>query len=337
MDPSQQLRQMVTGYQVTQAVYVAARLGLSDLLAVAPRTVADLARSTSTHEPTLGRLLRALASVGIYEQDAEGRFANTELGELLRADVPGSIEGWAAFAGRMHHWQAWAGLHDSVLTGDNAFTTVHGTSVWEYRQQRPEEQVAFDRAMTSRTRAVTESVLDAFDFARFGTVADVGGGVGGLLAAILERYPTVHGVLFDQPDVVEAAGEMFERAGVADRYEKTGGSFFEAVPPGVDAYLLKAVIHDWSDEDAIAILRVCRRSASEDSALLLVEQLLGQGPDPRWTAFSDLNMLVGPGGQERTLDEYRVLLEAAGWSLNAATQTRTFVFVIEARPIAASG
>lgn len=337
MDPAQQLRQLVSGYQVSQALHVAARLGLSDLLASAPRTVTDLARATSTHEPTLGRLLRALMSIDVYELDAEGRIVNTELSELLRSDVPGSVQGWAAFFGRSHHWQSWGGLYDSVLTGENAFTAVHGTSVWEYRRQRPEEQGAFDRAMTSRTGAVTDSVVDAYDFGRFGTVADIGGGAGALLAAILERYPRVHGVLFDQPDVVADAGPLFERAGVESRYEKADGSFFESVPAGADAYLLKAVIHDWSDADSVTILRACRRAVPAHGTVLLVEQLLGQGPEPVRTAFSDLNMLVGPGGQERTVDEYRDLLEAAGFVLTEVTETGTPVFVIAATPTETGG
>lgn len=332
MDRSQQLRQMVTGYQVSQALHVAARLGLSDLLAEGPRGLADLARSTSTHAPTLARLMRALTGVGVYEQDGEDQFANSELSELLRSDVPGSVQGWAAFFGRSHHWQAWAGLYDSVLTGENAFTTVHGTPVWEYRRQRPEEQEAFDRAMTSRTGALTDSVVDAYDFGRFGTVVDIGGGVGALLAAILARNPGVHGILFDQPDVVADAGTLFELAGVESRYESVGGSFFESVPEGADAYLLKAIIHDWSDADSVTILRACRRAAPAHGTVLLVEQLLGAGPDPVGTAFSDLNMLVGPGGQERTVDEYRQLLEAAGLVLTDVTETGTPVFVIAATP-----
>ncbi len=323
---------MANGFQVSQALYVAATLGISDLLAADPRTAADLATATSTHDPTLARLMRALEAVGVYERDSAGRFGNTDLGELMRSDVPGSMAGWMSFIGRPHHWQAWGGLLDSVRTGENAFSAVHGTPVWEYRRQRPAEQVAFDKAMTSNSSGVAKAVVVAYDFGRSASVVDVGGGVGALLAAVLERYPSVHGVLYDQPDVVASAGPLFERAGVDDRLEKVAGSFFESVPAGADAYVLKAIIHDWPDAESIAILRRCQEVMHDDAVLLLVEQILGAGADPMITAFSDLNMLVGPGGRERTVDEYRDLLETAGLRLTEVTDTGTHVFVIEARP-----
>lgn len=330
MDPAQHVRQMVNGYQVSQALHVAAILGISDLLASGPRDVPDLAAATSTHAPTLARLMRALESVGIYQSDDEGRYASTELGDQLRGDVPGSIGGWAAFVGRSPSWQAWAGLVDSVRTGENAFVALHGMSVWDYRRQHPEEQVVFDAAMTSMSGLVAKAVVEAYDFSRFRAVADIGGGVGRLLASILERYPQVRGVLFDQPDVVAASGPLLEQAGVADRCDIAGGSFFDAVPSGADAYLLKAILHDWPDAECLQILRTIRDVVPADGAVLVVEQLLGRGPEPARTAFSDLNMLVNPGGQERTLDEYATLFEASGFTLTGATETGTAVFVIEA-------
>lgn len=332
MEPSRQLLKMVNGYQVSQALHVAATLRISDILASGSLTVTDLAEVTATNGPTLLRLMRALASVGVYSCDDEGRYANTELGEQLRADVPGSIAGWAAYVGRPYYRQAWSGLLDSVRTGDNAFATVHGTTVWEYRQQHPEEQVVFDDAMTATAGVVVQAVVASYDFARFSTVADIGGSAGTLLAAILERYPTVHGVLFDQPEVVAGAEPVLQAAGVTDRCQVVGGSFFDSVPAGADAYVLKAVIHDWLDAKSIEILRTCRRAMPDDATLLLVEQLIGQGPDPAQTAFSDLNMLVSPGGQERTIEQYGALLAASGFSLAGATETGTSVFVIEATP-----
>lgn len=322
---------MVNGYQVSQALHVAATLRISDFLASSPRDATDLAEVTATHGPTLLRLMRALESVGVYACDDDGRYANTELGEQLRVDVPGSIAGWATYVGRPYYRQAWTALLDSVRTGENAFAAVHGTPVWEYRQLHPEEQVIFDGAMTATAGVVAEAVASSYDFARFGTVADLGGGVGTLLAAILERYPAVHGVLFDQPDVVAGAEPVLQAAGVTDRCQVVGGSFFDSVPTGADAYLLKAVIHDWLDAESITILRTCRRAMRDDATLLLVEQLIGQGPDPVQTAFSDLNMLVSPGGQERTLEQYGALLDASGFSLTGVTETGTPVFVIEAQ------
>ncbi len=336
MDAAGELRRLVNGFQVSQALHVAAVLGISDALADGPCTVPELAAAVGAHERSLHRLLRALASVGVYTGDEQGRFANTELGQALRSDTPGSVAGWAALVGRPYYLQAWAGLLDSVRTGRNAFTAVHGESIWAYRAQRPDELAIFDRAMTALSAAVAGAVAGAYDFARFSTVVDVGGGHGGLLTAILTRYPLLHGVLFDQPDVVAGATAQLERAGVTDRCQLVGGDFFHALPDiGTDtptAVVLKAVIHDWPDAESVAILGACHRAMAGSGTLLLVEQLLDDGPDPSRTAFADLNMLVAPGGQERTTDEYRALLAHAGFRLHRTIPTGTDVFVLEATP-----
>lgn len=321
---------MINAYQVSQALYVAATLGISDRLARGPRDVADLARETHTHEPTLARLMRALESSEVYVRDEDGRYANTALGEQLRGDLEGGLGGWAAFIGRPHHWQSWDGLLDSVQTGKNAFAAIYDMTVWQYREEHPEEQVIFDRAMTANSGSLARAVVAGYDFSRFGTVADIGGGAGRLLAAILQRNPGVRGILFDQAGVVAGAPAVLDDEGVTARCDIVAGDFFTSVPSGADAYLLKAIIHDWPDAESIEILRVCRSAMTEGSTLLLVEQLVDQSADPLHTAFSDLNMLIGPGGQERTLDEYRVLMEQAGFSLTGATETGTPVFVIEA-------
>lgn len=332
MDPTNQLLHMVNGYQVSQALHAAATLRISDLLADGPLPVASLADSTGTHGPTLHRLLRALESVGVYASDGDGRYANTELGAQLRSDVPGSVADWAVYVGRDYYRQAWSGLVDSVRTGQNAFVSVHGTRVWDYRMHHPEEQAIFDAAMSATAGIVVKALVSAYDFGSLGTVADIGGNVGTLLAAILQHCPTVWGVLFDQPDVIAAAEPLLRAAGVLERCRLVGGSFFESVPSGADAYIYKSIVHDWLDAEAIDLLRICRRAMGADARLLIVEQLIGRGPDPVLTAFSDLNMLVSPGGQERTLDEYEALLAAAGFSLSGLTETGTPVFVIEATP-----
>jgi len=326
MDPVSRMRTMINGYQVSQALSVAARLGLPDLLVDGPRTVDDLAGATGTHSPTLLRLMRALAAVGVFERSENGRFGLTDLGATLRRDAPHSIAGWAEFIGRPYYTQAWAALGESVRTGDNAFGLVHGTTIWAYRASRPDEQLLFDRAMGALSGAVVEAVARTYDFGRVGTVVDVGGGRGALLTAILAEHPGVHGVLFDQPEAV---------AGLegGDRWSVVGGDFFTAVPDDGDAYLLKAVIHDWPDDESVAILRTCRKAIRESGRLLLIEQLLDQAPDAVRTAFSDLNMLVAPGGRERELSEYGALLSAAGFRLDRAIPTGTDVFVIEAVPV----
>ena len=321
------LRQLVNGFQVSQAIHVAAVLGIADLLAEGPRSSADLAAATDTHAETLYRVLRALASAGVFHEENGRRFALTPLGDCLRSDAPEPIGGWAAFIGRPYYWQAWASLLHSVRTGENAFRHVHGMDVWEYRTQQPEESPIFDRAMTDSTRRINRAILDAYDFGRFATVADVGGGHGALLAALLAEHPRMRGILFDQPHVVAKAGGVL--SAVADRCDVVGGSFFEAIPQGADAYVLKSVIHDWEDDEAVAILRTCRRAFSPDGTLLVVEWEIGPPNDGHAAKFGDLNMLVAPGGRERTTDEYAALFASAGFRLVRVVPTNSGLGVIE--------
>ncbi len=324
-----ELRRLVAGYQVSQAIHVAAVLGIADLLADGPRTSDELAEATATDPDALFRLLRALDVVEIVEADGDGTFSLGRLGQGLQSDAPDSLAGWAAFVGRGFYWEAWAHLIDSVRTGENAFRIAHGTSVWEHRARNPEDSAAFDRGMAAMTRRVIGAILEAYDFGRFGTIVDVGGGNGALLAAIMERHPSVHGVLFDQPHVVAGAN-----ADLAARCTVVGGDFFAEVPAGGDAYVLKWIIHDWEDEESRAILRVCRSAMADGAALLLVERVLEGPNDEPWSRFSDLNMLVGPGGRERTLDEYERLLEDSGFRLIGCSPTASDFCVIEAAPAA---
>ncbi len=332
MDAARELHRLVAGYQASQAVHVAATLGLCDLLADGPRSVAELAEAAGADERSLARLMRALTAVGLYVSDGDGTFANTELGHALRTDAPRSVAGRARLVGRAFHWRAYGSLERSIRTGESAFAAVHGESVWAYLAKRPDEQEIFDEAMTALSQAVADDVVSAYDFGRFGTVVDVGGGRGMLLAAILSRYPSVDGVLFDQPDVVAGAHELLSANGVSLRCRVVGGDVFDSVPEGGDAYLLKSVIHDWPDTESVEILRACRRSMPAHGCLLLVEQLLDESPDPVRTAFSDLTMLVMAGGRERTTDEYGSLLKAAGFDLTRTVTTGSDVFVIEAAP-----
>ncbi len=331
VDPSAKLQELLNGYQVTQTLHVAAVLGLSDLLAGGPRTAADLADEASCDQPSLLRLLRALCELGLYAEQPDGSYLSTDLGDALRDD--GLVAGRARHVGSPSHWQAWSALEHSVRTGENAFVFQHGQSVWEYRTERPEEGAIFDAAMTANSRLTATSLLAAYDFTRFETLVDVGGGRGALIAAILGAYPSLRGVLFDQPHVVPASPlELGES--VAERCTVVGGDFFISVPEGADAYLLRAVIHDWEDADAVAILQTCRRAMSPSKALLLVERILDQGPDlqRKQTALSDLNMLVAPGGRERDRREFESLLADAGFALTRIVATRSAYFVIEATP-----
>jgi hypothetical protein len=324
---------LVNGYQVSQAIHVAVTLGIPDLLADGARTSDELAEEAGADVDSLYRLLRALAGVGVVHEDDDRRFSLTPVGERLRSDVPGSLYGWAAFVGRPYYWQAWSDLVNSVRTGENAFRHVHGQDVWSYRAERPEESAIFDGAMRARTGASNAALVEAFDFSRFGTLVDVGGGNGALLADVLATQPSLQGVLLDQSHVVAGAGPVLEAAGVADRCRVESGDFFEAVPPGGDAYLLKWIVHDWEDEDAIKILRVVRAAMSDGAHLLVVERDLGPPNEDAASKFSDLNMLVGPGGRERTQDEYAALFESAGFRLVGATPTAGELVVFEGEPV----
>jgi O-methyltransferase/methyltransferase family protein len=328
--PSLALRRLVNGYQVTQAIHVAAVLGVADLLADGPRSSDDLAAATETDPGALYRLLRALASVGVFREQEDQFFDLTDLGACLRSDAPEPVGGWAAFVGEPYQWQAWSGLLHSVRTGENAFRHVHHIDSWSYRAQHPELSASFDHAMTSLSRQVVAAVLNAYDFGHFGRVVDVGGGNGAFLGPVLARYPAMYGILFDQPHVVSGAAPVLEAAGVADRCDVMGGSFFETVPAGGDAYILKAILHDWKDEPCLQILRTCRQAMAPGTALLVIERELGRPNEHPDAKFSDLNMLVGPMGQERTHAEYVALLTASGFKFEAVTPSAVGTNIISA-------
>ena len=326
--PQTQLRQLIDGYRVSQAICVAAELGLADLLADGPRHYEDLARASGTNPQALYRLLRALASAEVFACLDGDRFALNPLAECLRSGVAGSLHPWAILSERLR--RTWSDLRHSVATGQTAFDHLHGMSVWEYRERNPEEGRIFQEAMTATTMLVARSVLDAYDFSRFGTVADVGGGRGSLLQAILEANPGLRGILFDVPAAVREAAALFDRSGLSARCRLLEGSFFESVPGGADAYVLSRVLHDWTDEQAVEILKTTRRAMADGAALLLVERVLdSQNPSPEAT-LTDIHMLVMTGGRERTSEEFQMLLAASGFELVRTIPTRSLVHVVEA-------
>jgi hypothetical protein len=331
--PARALMRLVNGYQVSQAIHVAATLGIADLLKEGPRASDELAAATGTHSGSLYRLLRALAAVGVFREESERRFTLTPMGQCLRADASDPVGPWAAFIGRPYVWQAWGHLLHSVRTGENAFRDLQGVDVWTYRSEHPEEGVLFDCAMTAMSRGITEAVVGAYNFGLFPCIVDIGGGHGALLAAILGAHRATRGILFDQPQVVAQAGALLREAGVAERCDVVGGSFFERVPEGGDAYLLKAILHDWDDEAALAILQTCRRAMRPGRRLLVLERLIAPPNEQPEAKFSDLTMMVSPGGQERTREEFAALFAAAGFRLVAATPTGTRLSVVEGLPV----
>ena len=329
-DVASELRRLINGYQVTQAIHVIVELGIPDLLGDGRMNAADLAHAVNANEDALYRTLRALASIGVVEESANRQFALTPMGALLRRDNRRSLAPWAAFIGTAAHWQAWSNLSRSIETGESAFRFTHGADVWEYRREHPAEGNLFDASMTAQTRSADTALVDAYDFSKYPVVADIGGGRGALLAAILLANPSIRGILFDQPHVLTAAPELLDAAGVADRCDIVAGNFFESVPSGADAYVLKWIIHDWQDAEAITILEKCRAAMPADGRALLVERLVegpNVGPEAKWI---DMQMLVMAGGRERTLAQFEELLGRAGLRLVDVTPTSGTLVVLEA-------
>jgi hypothetical protein len=321
---------LASGYEVTQLVVVAARLGIADLLAAGPRTVDDLAAATGTHPPSLFRVLRALAGHGVFAEE-DGRFRLTPLAEPLRGDAPDSIR---PHLDQIAEWgyRVWGELLHSVTTGSTAFEHLFGMTNWEYRARTPEASELFHAQMAERARVRGRILVKAQHFPDGATIVDVGGGEGTILAAILAANPTLRGVLQDLPHVVAGAPPRLAAAGVADRCQIEGGDFFVAVPRGGDAYLLAAVLHDWGDEDAIRILVSCREAMRPDSTLVLAELVVPSGNDPHVAKMLDILMLLtNVGGRERNEAEWEALLVRAGFTRSRTIGTGTPLSLIEAR------
>lgn len=328
LSPQDQMARMITGSWVSQMVYTAAKLGLADHLADGPRFPQELAGLTGTHGRSLYRLLRALASVGVFTEDAEGRFALTPLANGLRRDVPGSQWAMAVMMGE-EHYQCWGDLLQSIRTGETAFDRLYGKPVFEYLGDQPEQARVFDAAMTAIHGRETHLMLDAYDLSGVNVVADVGGGNATNLIGVLQRYPRMKGVLFDLPHVVERAGENLQHAGLSDRCERVGGDFFAEIPVQADLYLMRHIIHDWDDERAGLILKNIHRAMPDGAKLLVVEYVLPPGDAPSFGKLLDLNMLLLPGGVERTEEEFRRLYADAGFRLTRVVPTGGDLSVVE--------
>ena len=323
---------MLWGYQRTQMLYVAAELGLADLIAQGFQPVDALAAATGTHAPSLYRLLRALAGDGVFAEREDGRFELTPLAALLRSDTPGSMRAMVLAEGR-DFYPLWGELLHCVQTGETVFERVYGMSNWEYRVRHPEVNARFNAYMADMTRQKATEVLAHYRFPESGVVVDVGGGDGTFLVALLRRYPSLRGVLFDLPHVVERAAAGLAEAGVAGRCEVVAGDFFEAVPEGGDIYVLATVLHDWSDERAADIIRRCRQAMAPDATLLVIERVMPAGNLPSVAKLRDMHMLVSnAGGRERTEREWRTVLEAGGFRLRALTATGLTYYALEAVP-----
>ncbi len=331
--PSVAMLRMISGFRVSRAIYVAAKIGLADLVKDEPKSSVELARATGTHAPSLYRVMRALASVGIFAEDDQGRFASTPLAATLRTDAPGSLRTWAMLVLGEETYQAWGELMHSVGTGETAFDHVFGMGVWQYRAQHPEHARIFDQAMANLGGVFNAAVLASYPFATIDKVVDVAGGDGSFIATLLQANPKMKGLLFDLPDVAEKAKQRLAAARLTGRCEIVAGDAFASVPGGGDLYVLSRVVHDWDDDRAVALLRNCARAMTVKARLLLVEMVFParaeRSASVQSLLMSDLSMMVMTGGRERTAAEHQALFEAAGLKLTKIIGTPSAMSVIE--------
>jgi orsellinic acid C2-O-methyltransferase len=326
---------LINSGSLSQAACVAAELGIADLLGDGPKRADELARSTNSHAPSLHRLLRALTSLELCIELDEGSFALTSMGSILRTDASNSLRYWTILCGK-HLWPAAGDLLHSVKTGETTRRRIGGADHFGDLEKNQEVAAVFNNAMAELSRLVASEVLHSCPFDGMRRIIDVGGGYGALLAAVLQAHPRLHGVLFDLPHAIEGAKTNLTKAGLAERCEFIVGSFFDSMPDGGDAYLLKAVLHDWNDEQSEAILRNCRRAIPQHGKLLLIERAMPERfeacPLHHAIARADLTMLVEFGGRERTEAEFRDLLQASGFGLVKVTRTSFEYSVLEAIP-----
>ena len=330
LPPNLELLQLIVGKWVHQAVYAAAELGIADQLAAGPRPSTEVARAVGADDDATYRLMRALANVGVLEERAERVFALTPVGECLRSDAPVSLRGFARFVGGCPAWAAWGELVHSVRTGEPAVEHVFGKTLFDWYEDHLDDSAVFDDAMTAISTSEAVAVADAFDFSGIGTLADVGGGRGYLLATLLQRTPAMRGILFDLPHVVAGAPPLLGTLGVEDRVRIEAGSFLDACPAGADAIVMKHILHDWNDDDSIRILRHCRGVLPESGRVLVVEAVVPPPGTNGWAKLLDLEMLaLTPRGRERTEAEFEALLAAGGLRMTRVVPTASPVSVIE--------
>jgi len=324
--PAEVFFQFISGFWVSQCIYVAARLGIADHLKDGPKSADQLAALTNSHSRTLYRVLRALASVGVFQEE-NGTFSLTPVGELLKSG-PSGLRAMAIHLCEPNSWKPWGDLLHAVQTGQLPFEHVHGEDIFAFYAKHPESFEPFNEAMTNYSMYAAEAVTTAYDFSGIGTLVDVGAGHGTLLQAILRANPALKGVAFDLPAVIDGVRPIASEPGMAGRFEIAGGDFFVSVPSG-DAHIMKTIIHDWDDDRSAEILRSIHRAQKPGGKLILVEIVISEGPGSTMGKLSDLNMLVLPGGQERTVEEYRRLFERCGFRLTRVMPTESMLSIIE--------
>ena len=328
-DNAQKLFGLIFSKAITQCLGVAAQLGIADRLRGGARAVSDLAGELEVDENSLYRVLRTLASCGVFAESTPGSFELNPLAEPLAEDSPNSLRDFAIFFGHPVHNRAYAEIMHSVRTGGSGFKNAHGAEIFDYFTTDPEFFPVVNNAMTAVSRREAVAIAAAYPFNQFTTLADLGGGRGLLLSEVLKHFPTLQGVLLDLPEVVAVAGTTFEAAGVQDRVNVQGGSFFDPLPVRADAYMMKYIIHDWDDEKATTILRNCAEAMAPDGKVLVVDCVLPEGDEPHVGKFLDIEMLLVPGGQERTRSQFETLFAAAGLRLTNVIPTATHLSIME--------
>ncbi|MDB5275449.1 MAG: methyltransferase [Ferruginibacter sp.] len=329
LSPPVQLMQMLFGFAASRAIGVSAELRIADLIKDGAKSAEELAEQTKVHARSLYRVLRACASIGVYSEDTEKKFSLTPLAEPLLSDAPGSLRAFAEMVTCDWQYQTWAELPYSVQTGKPSFDKVHGMSSFDYFWSNEKAGKVFNDAMTSNSAFSSVAVVNAYDFSSLSTLVDIGGGHGFLLAAILAKYDNVKGILYDTPAIVAEAEKLLKEHGVTGRCETAGGNFFNTVPSEGDAYIMKHIIHDWNDEQCIAILQNCRNAMTAGGKVLVVEMVVPEGNEPSPAKFLDLQMLQYLPGCERTEKEYNELFDKAGLQLTRIIPTMSPFSIIE--------
>jgi hypothetical protein len=330
LPPHVQIIQMATGCWLSRLVYLAANLRLADHLASGPKTAAELAGPTGTGARTLHRFMRSLTNFGILTHVDGETFALTPLGEALKSDAPGSARSTVLTMSGPWMWKALGEFQHSLETGETAMAKAFGMPLFDYLAQNPELAAQFSESMVGIHGAEPPAVAEAYDFSGAGTIVDVGGATGNMLAHILARHPEPKGVLFDRPHVVTEAPALLRAKGVENRVSIEHGNFFESVPAGGDAYILSHIIHDWNESQCLTILGNCKKAMKPGAKLLIVEFVLPDGDTPHFGKLADMIMLAIPGGEERTADEYQTLLAKAGLRMTRVVPTASDVSIVEA-------
>jgi SAM-dependent methyltransferase len=328
LPPVAQLFNIATGFMKSQAIYVAAKLGISDLLNKGPKSIEELAEMTSVQESALYRLLRALASIGIYIEKAENIFELTPMAAALQSDSPMSLRPYVLLLGDKSWWDAWGNLLYSVQTGEAAFNHIFGMNYSDYLEKDPALAQTFNKCMSSVSKAHEPAIVQSYDFSKYQKIVDIGGGHGSLLSAILQGNPQLKGIVFDLPHVVGSIKktDFFPN----DRVKIIGGDFFEKVPVGGDIYLLKQIIHDWDDTLSLKILKNCYEAMPPNGRILIIDTVIRPGQNQSTEKFFDLHMLVtASGGKERTEVDFRCLLESAGFEFRQIIPTPSSFGIVE--------